>query len=65
MILSAFSYAGVQEGLFGYLNTRDTILSEIQAHPYESFSFTENGVTLTCKWPIPATIHRAQSTSGP
>ena len=48
MILSAFSYAGVQEGLFGYLNTRDTILSEIQAHPYESFSFTENGVTLTC-----------------
>lgn len=48
MILSAFSYAGVQEGLFGYLNTRDTILSEIQAHSYESFSFTENGVTLTC-----------------
>lgn len=48
MILSAFSYAGVQEGFFGYLNTRDTILAEIQAHPYESFSFTENGVTLTC-----------------
>lgn len=49
MILAALSYAGVQDGFFGYLGARDAILENIRAHPYESFSFTENGVTVTCQ----------------
>lgn len=49
MILSALSYAGVQEGFFGYVKVRDALVAGIQEHPYEDFSFTENGVHITCE----------------
>ena len=49
MILSALSYAGVQEGFFGYVKVRDALVAGIQEHPYEGFSFTENGVRITCE----------------
>ena len=49
MILSALSYAGVQEGFFGYVKVRDALVAGIQEHPYESFFFTENGVHITCE----------------
>ena len=49
MVLSALAYAGVQDGFWGYLKSRDRLVETIQAHRYESFSFTVNGVTVTCR----------------
>ena len=46
---SALAYAGVQDGFWGYLKSRDRLVETIQAHRYESFSFTVNGVTVTCR----------------
>lgn len=49
MLIAALSYAGAQGSLLDYIRVRDGLVGTIQAHPYESFSLTANGVTVRCQ----------------
>lgn len=48
MLLSALSFACTKSGFGFFSEARADMLEMIQSHPYQSFSFSEGGITVTC-----------------